>query len=504
VITSIGISKSKRRPTLAQAALLVAFVNSSLTLAQDATLGSDLGELDCVIEPHMVIDLSSRVDGIVETMEVERGEFIEKGQVLVRLESSVERAAVATAQGRANANAEILASNVSAEFAQRRNDRVQELHRSDAVSTDQLDEIKTEFELSRLQLERAEENQLIAKLELRQAREVLDRHTLRSPIRGIVVQHYLAPGEAVEEQPIMRLAQIDPLRVEVIVPVMAFGTIKVGQRAIMRPEPPMEGEYQATVTIVDGVADASSGTFRVRLGLPNEDYRLPSGLRCRVRFLPMPEEPSPGTTTVAGQDPQLPKIQAAIEAKPLPLKLIKTGVTPTEVAAQRCQTIGPITDASEAARIMTAIAGQATQLRLREESHSSVASYLLLAPPQPSLKDSRALTEKMAAAGFNDFYIFWRGPHKGRISLGVHRNKAYAEERQTQLDELGFESELVPRTEKRTRFWLDVELLPQITALDLAAAEQTRGKADWTASRCETVAEPVQQGQTLAGASAPR
>ena len=299
MITSIGTSKSKCRPTLAQAALLVVFLNSTSALAQDFTLGSDLDEFDCVIEPHMVIDLSSRVDGIVETMEVERGEFIEKGQVLVRLESSVERAAVATAQGRANANAEILASNVSAEFAQRRNDRVQELHRSDAVSTDQLDEIKTEFELSRLQLERAEENQLIAKLELRQAREVLNRHTLRSPIRGIVVQHYLAPGEAVEEQPIMRLAQIDPLRVEVIVPVMAFGTIKVGQRAIMRPEPPMEGEYPATVTVVDGVADASSGTFRVRLGLPNEDYRLPSGLRCRVRFLP--EETPPGTTTVAGR-----------------------------------------------------------------------------------------------------------------------------------------------------------------------------------------------------------
>ena len=51
--------------------------------------------------------------------------------------------------------AEILASNVSAEFAQRRNDRIQELHDSQAVSTDQLDEIKTEYELSRLQLERA-------------------------------------------------------------------------------------------------------------------------------------------------------------------------------------------------------------------------------------------------------------------------------------------------------------------------------------------------------------
>ena len=53
----------------------------------------------------------------------------------------------------------------------------------------------------------------------------------------------------------------------------------------------MDGQYPAKVTIVDGVADAASGTFRVRLGLPNEDYALPSGLKCRVSFLPFEEIP---------------------------------------------------------------------------------------------------------------------------------------------------------------------------------------------------------------------
>lgn len=32
------------------------------------------------------------------------------------------------------------------------------------------------------------------------------------------------------------------------------------------------------------VIDADSSTFGVRLELPNSDYQLPSGLRCRVRF----------------------------------------------------------------------------------------------------------------------------------------------------------------------------------------------------------------------------
>lgn len=493
-----------RRTLLSLAALVVACLNSTVVLAQN------LSELDCVIEPHLVIDLSSRVDGIVETMEVERGELIEKGQVLVRLESSVERAVVAEAKVRAEATAEIEASNVSADFAQRRNERIRELHRSHAVSTDQLDEIETQYELSRLQQERAQENRLIAKLELRQAREVLNLHTLRSPIRGIVVKHYLAPGEAVEEQPIMRLAQIDPLRVEVIVPVTAFGTIKVGQRAIMRPESPMEGEYTATVTIVDGVADASSGTFRVRLGLPNEDYSLPSGLRCRVRFLP--DEPTPATTLpaviVADADQGSSQDLVLIRSDPSPDERVKTSTAlaenTTEERARSCQTIGPIADPEQVDEIMMTLSGQATQLRLREEGQGSVKSYRILAPPQPSSEDARALTDKMAAAGFNDFYVIWRGPHKDRIALGFYRNKAYAEQRQARLAKLGFESVLIPQTQARSRYWLDVELLPQIDSLDLAAAGQTLGISDLTASRCEILTNPPQSIHALAEASTSR
>jgi hypothetical protein len=39
------------------------------------------------------------------------------------------------------------------------------------------------------------------------------------------------------------------------------------------------------VTVVDRVFDAASSTFGVRLELPNPDYSLPAGLRCRIRFL---------------------------------------------------------------------------------------------------------------------------------------------------------------------------------------------------------------------------
>ena len=40
----------------------------------------------------------------------------------------------------------------------------------------------------------------------------------------------------------------------------------------------------ATVSLVDKVLDAASGTFRVRMLLPNPDGRIPAGLRCKVEF----------------------------------------------------------------------------------------------------------------------------------------------------------------------------------------------------------------------------
>jgi multidrug efflux pump subunit AcrA (membrane-fusion protein) len=54
--------------------------------------------------------------------------------------------------------------------------------------------------------------------------------------------------------------------------------------AEVRPEFPEPRKYSARVIIVDRVIDAASGTFGVRLELPNPNYFLPAGLKCKVVF----------------------------------------------------------------------------------------------------------------------------------------------------------------------------------------------------------------------------
>jgi RND family efflux transporter MFP subunit len=242
--------------------------------------------LDCVIEPHEIIDIASRVDGIVDVLPVERGDAVVVGQVLAVLDSGVEEAAVAAARSRARASAELNANGVSVDFAKRRRERLESLFDDNLISGDQMDEATTEAVLSGIRLDQAKENRRLAELELARSIEILERHTIASPIDGVVLQRYLAPGESTEDQPIMRIAQIDPLRIEVIVPVTTFGSIQKGQLAYVYPEAPKEGKFPAHVTIVDRVADPASGTFRVRLSMPNPDYAVPSGLNCNIEFQP--------------------------------------------------------------------------------------------------------------------------------------------------------------------------------------------------------------------------
>lgn len=245
----------------------------------------DAPGIDCLLEPNRVIDLSSAVRGRLASVSVDRGDMVEEGQIVARLDSTVEEAALELARAKAKTSSQVQSDQLSAEFAARRSERYNTLHSQSVVSGDQFDEVKTNAKLRELQLQQTNENVRLAQLEARQAEEVVKRLVIRSPVRGVVVHRYLNPGESPEERPILRIAEIQTLRAEAIIPVSSFGTIKTGQKAVIAPEAPLTGYYVGTVDAVDRVADAASGTFRARISLPNPDYALPSGLRCSVRFL---------------------------------------------------------------------------------------------------------------------------------------------------------------------------------------------------------------------------
>lgn len=215
-------------------------------------------ELDCMLEPYEVVELSSQIPSIIEEITVERGDKVKKGEVIARLKSGVESATVEVAKARVR-------------FGRRKAKRSEELFEKRLISEHEKDELETEIQL--------------AVLQLREAEERLNLRIIKSTISGVVVERFHSPGEYVGEDPIVKIARIDPLNVEVVVSSVFFGLIRKGMLAEVRPDISSLEPYSAKVEIVDQIVDAASGTFSVRLELPNPGGKLPSGLKCRVRFL---------------------------------------------------------------------------------------------------------------------------------------------------------------------------------------------------------------------------
>ena len=188
-------------------------------------------DLACLVHPYSTITITSPVAGLLESVTVDRGDVVKEGQVVAAIDSSVERATGSVA-------------HAQAELTNRR----------------------------------------LADLELQRTSAEVALRTIKSPINGVVVERYLSPGEFPKQERILKLAQIDPLRIEAYAPVSLLGKLTVGMDVQVKLEEPIGGTHKAKITIVDRVVDAASGTFGVRMELPNPDLKLPAGLKCSVKF----------------------------------------------------------------------------------------------------------------------------------------------------------------------------------------------------------------------------
>ena len=264
-------------------------------------------EVDGVMEPNRVIKIGgSGTPGILDYVDVDRGDVVKKGQTLAMLQSGVEKAGMEIARARAEeeANIRIQVEKASLEIARaragidavikarraeldlaiRKEKRNEELFKKEFVPFAEMDEAETKRMLAEAQLEEAVVNKRLAQLEYERSKEVVKRMTIVSPVDGVVVERYLSSGEYVEEQPILKLAQINPLNVEIILPVSMYRSVRMDMVAKVVPEAPLSGSYTAKVKVIDKVVDAASGTFGVRLELANPNNTLPGGLKCKVRL----------------------------------------------------------------------------------------------------------------------------------------------------------------------------------------------------------------------------
>ena len=246
-----------------------------------------LSDMDCVVEPSRVVELGSAVPGLLAQSFYDKSDFVSEGTLMARLESDVERVSLDIAKEAANSSTAIALRLATAQFGDRTRIRNAQLLKSSTISEQVMDQVSTEASIARLQVQQEQDAARLALLEVQRAEALLERRQIRTPVSGSVMQRYKSSGEYVDSEPVYQIAQLDPLHVEVIVPIEYLGRLETGTHATVRLDVPgFENRLlSAVLRRIDAVADAASATYGVRLVLDNPDLTIPSGVRCRVDFL---------------------------------------------------------------------------------------------------------------------------------------------------------------------------------------------------------------------------
>lgn len=236
----------KLRPT--GYAALAAFV-----LAMPAA-SQQLEPLTCLLTPERTSDIGSDRSGIVRAVEVERADFVEAGDALVRIDTQLAEADLRVAQIKIASLDERLGRSVG-------------LLERNLISRDEIEAMRTDL--------------AIAMSDEARARTEVDRAVIRAPFSGYVAELAVSVGELIGPEPLLRLIEVDTLRAEMVYLVGAFGEIATGDTIRLHVD--LTGtEVDAVVASIDPFLDASSNTFTVVAKIDNAALDLPAGTSCSV------------------------------------------------------------------------------------------------------------------------------------------------------------------------------------------------------------------------------
>ena len=229
---------------------------------------------EATVEAVRQATLAAQVPGRIVALEVDAGERVAKGQVLLRIDAAEASQAVAGADaGIAQAQAGLI--NAKAAY-----ERTQSLVERKFVSQSALDQAKAAFDAAEAQLRAARAGR-------GQAATVQGYMTIVAPMAGLVAARHVESGEMA--QPGRQLVTVyDPSAMRAVVDVpqqRLAGLRSAGAPLKARVELPESGRwFEAAAVTVLPAADPRTHTVRVRVDLPANAEGVLPGTFARVHF----------------------------------------------------------------------------------------------------------------------------------------------------------------------------------------------------------------------------
>jgi len=238
--------------------------------------------------------VAAEVTGKVVELLVEEGMVVEANQVVARLDSLLAETDLTLARSRATA-AEAAAAAIAADLAdaERILNRIRSLSQKNVASEADLTKAEARVAILRAQLSQAQAQKQTAELDVQRNATVLDKHKIRAPFGGIVVERSAQPGEMISpisagggftRTGICTIVDMDSIEIEVDVNEAFIGRVRTGGAisAVLDAYP--DWTIPAVVVAVVPTANREKATVKVRIGLKRKDPRVLPDMAVKVRF----------------------------------------------------------------------------------------------------------------------------------------------------------------------------------------------------------------------------
>jgi len=243
-------------------------------------------EISAVTKPSADRTLSFVQAGRIARINFREGDSVKVGDVLVQQDDSVEQARLAQLEAESKDKTQILASE--AKLAQSRVDLERREAKPKAVTPSELEYARLNLKIAELSLRLAVFQNEQAQRKYEEAKLQIERMALKSPIDGRIEYiegiDEIETGESVNAlDDVVRVVRIDPLWIDVAVPLDQIANLKYGHKALVKFPGPDKMSAEGTVIYIAAVADAGSDTLRVRIQAQNKSSR-PAGEHVTVSF----------------------------------------------------------------------------------------------------------------------------------------------------------------------------------------------------------------------------
>lgn len=298
-----------------------------------SSLGDTVLSASGYVVAHHKIAVGAKVMGRVAWIGVEKGDKVQQGQVLVRLEDSEfraqsgqARANLAAAQARLDQlrtgsrpqeklkdKAAVLQAEATLKNAEAEYERTEKLYRAGVSSKAELDRAVALRDSARALVEsarqssdmtnvgpRAEEIRA-ADAQVRQMKAAVDyadtqlaATEIKAPVSGTVLQRIVERGEMVSPSAfgesgartsVVSLADLNDLQIELDISQTDFSRLKLGQRAEIVPEAFPNLKYTGFIAEIAPEANRAKATVQLKVKVENPDEQLRPEMNARVNFL---------------------------------------------------------------------------------------------------------------------------------------------------------------------------------------------------------------------------